>query len=81
MKKCENCGYEMEDGDISGYLFIEDGSYFEYHEPITEDEMGGSVHDTFICENCVINECHDIDVINCEVINAKEWLLNLIENF
>jgi hypothetical protein len=77
-KTCENCGYVMEEGDVSGYIYIGFDRYFEFHEPLEEFEET-SVHDTFICENCVIRECHDIDVPE-GVDNPKEWLLNLIRS-
>jgi len=77
-KKCENCGYEMEDGDISGYMYIAKDRYFDFMYAYPEEMPVTDVNDTYICENCVIMEAHSIDVPD-NVAIPKAWLLNLIK--
>jgi hypothetical protein len=37
-------------------------------------------NDVFCCENCIINDGHDIDVPE-EIEDPKDWLINLIKNY
>jgi hypothetical protein len=80
--KCENCEYEMEDGEVSQYLFVDDGRYYEFHESrsFRDVEYDAERHDTFICENCMIEEGNSIDIPE-GIEDPKEWLINEIKNY
>lgn len=83
---CEVCKNKIENGVVNDYVLV-DGegydAYYEHHSSKSYIDSDGSwkdgIADVYVCDDCTIDNCHDIDVP--DYINAcdtRSWLIEML---